>query len=266
MTTPNGDVAAAAAVDAAEIPVEPAVRPSALAKLVDLKAVTQPPRFSGKETEWSEFRYQLLNVAGMLGLDEAMERAAAAPEPPQFADMAESDRQDAKMLFSILVAVCRGKAAVLLRTVADRNGMAAWHLLNADYQPRSADRQTALLVGLLNPRWSSSRWMEQLLQWETALAQYQLESGAPALADEVRVATVVRCAPAFVRDFLRVSPASVTQSYASLKTALKGFLQRGLVYSETGVPREPAEPMELDALKGFWQGLQAQGLWQGRQG
>ena len=46
--------------------------------------------------------------------------------------MTDTARMDAQLLFSLLVSVRRDKAAVIIRTAPDSNGMAAWHLLNAN--------------------------------------------------------------------------------------------------------------------------------------
>ena len=118
----------------------------------------------------------MLNVTGMLGLAETRElkAAAAAPEPPALADMTDSATLDAKLLFSLLVATCRGKAAVIVNLVRDGHGKAACHLLLAEYQPRLADSQTALCCGRLKPLWPSS---------QTAVAIFSLDEVIAAMGN-----------------------------------------------------------------------------------
>ena len=37
------------------------------AKLVDLRGVAKPPVFSGKESDWADFRFRLESIAALLG-------------------------------------------------------------------------------------------------------------------------------------------------------------------------------------------------------
>ena len=52
------------------------------AKLVDLRGVAKPPVFSGKESDWADFRFRLESIAALLGCDKAMEMAAEMKEEP----------------------------------------------------------------------------------------------------------------------------------------------------------------------------------------
>ncbi|CAE8605354.1 unnamed protein product [Polarella glacialis] len=211
---------------------------AAAAKILDLKGVLQPPKFAPDERDFPEWRYQFESTMTLLQMDELMEAAVQAPESPKLCDMTAHQRQGARFLHALLVALTRGvpKAEVLVKGIRDKNGFAAWRTLLREYAPPTADRQTAVLGGLLNPQWDESRpWYPQLLAWENHIADHALETGVD-MPDPIKAATLVRHAPENIQAFLQLCPAQITDSYPKLKAAVRGFLQKTIVYDANGVP------------------------------
>ncbi|CAE8602804.1 unnamed protein product [Polarella glacialis] len=211
---------------------------AAAAKILDLKGVLQPPKFAPDERDFPEWRYQFESTMTLLQMDELMEAAAKAPDVPKLCDMTASQKQGARFLHALLVALTRGvpKAEVLVKGIRDKNGFAAWRSLLREYAPPTADRQTAVLGGLLNPQWEESRpWYPQLLAWENHIADHALETGVD-MPDPIKAATLVRHAPENIQAFLQLCPAQITDSYPKLKAAVRGFLQKTIVYDANGMP------------------------------
>jgi hypothetical protein len=75
------------------------------------------------------------------------------------------------------------------------------------------------------------------------------------LNDTVKCAIVLRYAPPKVREYLRMIPTELGDSYERLKSVLHSFRTRGQTFDSTGQvqPPEPltiATPMEVDMMKG----------------
>eukprot|EP00972_Heterocapsa_arctica_P056450 8328357-Heterocapsa_arctica.AAC.1 len=112
--------------------------------------------------------------------------------------------------------------------------MAAWKRLVGEYEPDLAGRHCAVLAGLLTRDWSGkAAFIDQLLEWERRLAEYELATKV-LVPDPLKCAVVLRWAPPRVREFLRISPVDLTGNYPLLKNALKDFQQRGCEFDIMG--------------------------------
>ena len=105
------------------------------ASFVDLKGVAKPPQFSGSADHWSEFRYKLESVAGLLNLDGLMDAAVRADDMELAQARQDPDiRAKGALLYNMLVQVTHGRALAIVRLVEKPSGLLAW---------RSTNRQTA---------------------------------------------------------------------------------------------------------------------------
>eukprot|EP00972_Heterocapsa_arctica_P033162 4878965-Heterocapsa_arctica.AAC.1 len=117
--------------------------------------------------------------------------------------------------------MCHGRALAIIRLIKSVNGMVAWKRLVSEYEPELAGRRCAVLAGLLTPDWTSKTaqpFIDQLLEWERRLAEYELAKKV-LVPDPFKCAVVLRWAPAKVREFLRISPIDLTGNYFLLKNA-----------------------------------------------
>lgn len=168
--------------------------------------------------------------------------------------MNDEQKAMARFLHTILTAVTRGTGvpALVVRNCRDRNGFAAWRSLCREFDPQISDRTTARHAGLLHPRWDPKQsWWPQLLAWDTAVADYEADTGE-VISDRTKVSTVCRWAPPDIRQFLKVTTTDVTRDYATLRRELKRYKDRSTIYDETGAAAD--DPMEVDMLKGKGKG------------
>ena len=97
--------------------------------LHDLKDVVGVlPQFSGKDSDWEEFRFRLESLAALLRLREPMRKAVRTSEA-DLVSLADAWIPGAVLLFNLLVQHCQGRALTILKTIRDSNGFLAWKLL-----------------------------------------------------------------------------------------------------------------------------------------
>ena len=89
----------------------------------------------------------------------------------------------------MLVQTCSGRALSLLRLVPNKNGLEGWRQLMAEYEPSTASRATAMLAALLTPVWGQKPFLDELLDWERSIENYEAASGE-AFAGRTRCADV----------------------------------------------------------------------------
>ena len=205
-------------------------------KLFDMKKV-QPPQFSGRPHDWQEFRFRLwilmevVSIASLLKMAE--DRGARGEVTVE--EQHETVRARSRLLYLLLSQSFGGKAFTILRGVPHANGLEAWRLLTLEYEPRTVARSTAMLAGILTPRWSdvaAGDFTEAILQWEKRVEDYNEVARLP-LGDAVKVAVVTQYAPAPIKKFLQLSPVEYT-GYAELREAVRVYLQRARSFDPLG--------------------------------
>ena len=249
--SPSGDMATDA-VGSQPPPQSTAEEAQDVFKLVDFRSLLQPKPFTGQRKDFASFRRDLENSLIPLGIDHYLRAAVNEPQAPPLSIMTAQQRQLARLLYSILAALVRGtgEAELMVESVSDKNGFAAWRrLVHGLEDVHSIDRQTAVYAGLLNPHWVDSEWERQWLSWEVALSRYTLDTGKQ-VDDHTKAATVLRCAPKRIKDFIRICPRELTSSYSTLRDALINYLAKEKEYDLTGDRRsmdEEAAPPRPDA-------------------
>ena len=228
-----------------------------LAKYLDLRTVLKPPLLGPRDEDFTEWRYEFQNTLTPLAIDDLLEAAVAADHEVEWTEMNDRNKLIARFIHMLLVPCVRqnNKAANLVRAVLDKNGWVTWRRLCQEFQPRDSDRWTAVEIGLMQPRWTSHRFIDQFYEWKNDLARYELESGRR-MPDHTKVSIVARWAPPEIRYFLRTAPASITASFHALDAALVNFIRRGVTYNMIGIPedfRAYPQPMDLGNVdSGRW--------------
>ena len=177
-------------------------------KLFDIRKV-QPPQFRGRVTG-REFRFRLgilMVVVGFAALMKMAEDRGTLGEVT-VEEQHETVQARSRLLYLLLSQSLGGKALTILRGVHHANGLEAWRRLTLEYEPRTVARSTAMLTGILTPKWKDvavSDFMEAILQWEKRVEDYNDVTGLP-LGDAVKVAVVTQYAPTPIRKFLKLSP------------------------------------------------------------
>ena len=140
--------------------------------------MARPPQFSGKDSDWEEFRFRLESLAALLQLQEPMRRAAQASEI-DLVSLADAWIPGAALLLNLLVQCCQGRALVILRMIRDSNGFLAWKRLVEEYEPTSTTRHNALLMDLMSPKFHHIDTLDQdLMKWEHQVSQSELATGS----------------------------------------------------------------------------------------
>ena len=235
-------------------PVGPAATPPApprdnaldQMKLFDMKKV-QPPQFSGRPSDWQEFRFRLWILMEVVGIATLMKMAEDRGTQGEVTveEQHETVQMRSRLLYLLLSQSLGGKALTILRGVHHANGLEAWRRLTLEYEPRIVARSTAMLTGILTPKWSdvaASDFMEAILQWEKRLEDYNDVTGMP-LGDAVKVAVVTQYFPAPIKKFLQLSPTEHV-GYAELREAVRVYLQRARSFDPLGIVAAP-HPMDV---------------------
>eukprot|EP00971_Amphidinium_carterae_P237160 4707058-Amphidinium_carterae.1 len=206
------------------------------------KAFSKPKAFSGKDEDWPQWSWKFEAACGQLGLDEAMQVAANTrfSEVDSIADMDEPIAGKARLLYSMLVDACEGKAAVIIKPCEKQNGFRAWSMLKQEYEGSTATRFQGMLTALMTPNWleemrKSGKDFGAVFQiWETQVAVYELQRGRP-LDPDVKVAVVMRHSPEDVRVALRQAAHVIGDDYNKLKSILETYMRAGREYDGLGV-------------------------------
>ena len=128
-----------------------------------------------------------------------------------------------------------------------------------EYEPQAATRYTSILVGLLSPdAWNQKQgddFMDAFREWETAVGEYERAAGEE-LSTNVRIAVVLRHAPADIKNALRMSMGAVKGDYEQLKHTIEEYCISGRDFDRRGVLADGSSgpggvmPMDVGAV---WQ-------------
>lgn len=202
-----------------------------ISQVKGLKAILQPRAFDGKPESFAQFRRDLENFFLPYRLGPCLKHATQDLEEPSLTTMGPKLVEWSQVLYAVLVSLTReaGTATLIVDSVQDANGFAAWRRLVREFQPLEADRQIAIQAGLLNPEWTEEDWSNQYLAWKTGVAKLAHDTGR-FLDDATKIATVLRCAPEPIRQFLELVPRHVTSSFSQLDQAIEDYLTRQRTY------------------------------------
>lgn len=208
-------------------------------KLLDVKGTCKAPQFSGRPSDWPEFKWRLDNFLTLIeqqhGVHWCENRGLREVEDVQ---LSVADQAKDRLLHALLVQVCSGKAATTLRNAPAARGLVAWARLLKEYEPRIPARKAAMLASLLTPGWASTmsltEFLPRLEKWEREILQYE-ESMTTKFPDDLQVAVVFKFAPREVRDLLRILPGDAISDYETLKAELERIYAKSKEYGEGGV-------------------------------
>eukprot|EP00971_Amphidinium_carterae_P330422 6463440-Amphidinium_carterae.1 len=161
---------------------------------VDLKVLQLMPKFSGRDENYAEWEVRTRSLLSLLGADGLL-TAAEAARAPRLLDMDEHEQALAKSLYHMLLQATSGKALTLVMAGEPLNGAAAWASLKREFRLEIASRHNAMLMGLLNPQFNSSRpFHEQLAEWKRRIAEYE-RATSKQFEDDTKIAVLTHAAP-----------------------------------------------------------------------
>ena len=212
--------------------------------MLDTRVTGRAPEFSGEDAGWDEWSFRFTTWCGLLGVGEAGDRIVSRLEaielkPESCPDMAScgTDAQKAaRALYNVMAQVCRGKALAIVRRTERGHGYLAWANLVREYMPDVAGRHTAILMAILSPEWGEERsFMEHLRDWERKIGEYEQQT-SDVVSGRLRVATVMKFAPASVRAILHQQAYIIGADYGKLVSLIESFVQATKTYSTVGLP------------------------------
>ena len=105
-----------------------------------------------------------------------------------------------------------------------------------------------MLSALLTPEWGRRPFLDELLEWERAVESYEAASGER-FSGSTKCAVVSQWAPDQVRELLWVNAEDLTQDWQRLRTAIRGYYSRGVIYSGDGMTNDGRrQPAKISAL------------------
>ena len=171
----------------------------------------------------------------------------------------EPTKERSIALYSALSTLVQGKAQRLIRGVQTGNGFEAYRLLYSHFCPANKQRSVALLQSICTyPSFSERIPLEEsVLAFETLVRDYEKASETPC-PEEITTATLIRCAPQNVRQFLylRMQDDSRTLSYTQTRDLILSYdkanvVWRGQVTNDglTIVTDTRDDPMDVDRIQ-----------------
>ena len=245
--------------------------PRQIKGVVDPKLVSEVEDFSGKNEDWTTFKDSFMIAAANAQLDVLME-AALAPrvEDLVLASFGERQQMQSRALYVLLgYKLKKGRGKNLFQQTEKNNGFLVWRKLCDEYEVDESMRHSAMLAGLLNPKFEDEMvkrqipFMDVLQEWELAIEKYKNQSKQP-FPEGMMLSIVMTHAPADVKATLRTSQSAIQGKYENLKALCRGFENSGIVYDIRGNPVSggPAK-MDVGAVDGGKKGT-GKDWWKGK--
>ena len=188
-------------------------------------------------------------------------------EPPKFESYTEDQKVLSTRFFAILSSYLRGRCAALVRSHNKvKDGFGLWFSLCQEYVPSTKQRSLSLAQALSSfPSFNSKlTLLENILQYEQLVSSYETSSGS-VYPPDLKTATLIRCAPAKVRDHIQLSLrddstySDVREALLSFDRVTRGFsaeaIMKQLTYDSTSAERRDdggVRDMEVDRVE--WKG------------
>ena len=93
--------------------------------LVDLKGITKPPPFDGLEKHWAAWKFRMVHLCDLIGIRNLMEYAERENDEINFDAMNREAQSQSKVLYTLLVQCCSGKALHVVQLVSRSHGFEA---------------------------------------------------------------------------------------------------------------------------------------------
>ncbi len=222
------------------------------------KVLKNPHTFNGEDpTSFSSWKltFETWMAYGDDRFGELLGKVERMTKPPIYSTYDSEKKAMANKFFAILSIYVRGRTSALVRSVAsdEKDGFRLCFELCKECLPSSKQRTLSLTQTLAQyPSFNSkSSMLEQILNFEQLVGQYECSSGNVYPGD-LKGATILRCSPARVREYLKLS-LKEESTYSDIREALlayervtKGYTSEQLVKQVQSTPDSEATPMEVE--------------------
>ncbi|CAE7197298.1 RE1 [Symbiodinium sp. CCMP2592] len=238
--------AAAQATEAAQAVMasaHEARRIEALSRFFQKPDMYKPDTREQEIDQWTDWRH--MDTVEARTNEEANLNATTHP------DAARRSRE----LYAILASFIRNRPLKILRNVAGSNGYEAWRQLMLEMQPKTRQKQLALMTQLNNMTFDPKRSLnEQLGKFDEVVREYERISGTT-YPDDLRVSTLVSAAPGPLQVQLHMA-LTPTTTYNELKekvlayerSTTKWHASSGLQFPAVTATTDTSGPMEIDVV------------------
>ncbi|CAE7315730.1 unnamed protein product [Symbiodinium natans] len=233
-------------------------------RLESLSRIIQKPDMYKPETreqeidQWMEWRHVMRNYLGVVDhqfLEELDVFEGNASNEVVLSTLNDGAKMRSRELYAILQSFVRNRPAKIVRNVGQSNGYEAWRLLMVEMQPKTRQRQLALMTQLnsmtFDPRKSLN---EQLGKYEEVIRECERISGTT-YPEDLKVSTLVSAAPSVLQVQLHMSLSSDT-TYHDLKEKVLSYERsttkwqaaNGLQFPAVHQQEDGPVPMEIDKV------------------
>ena len=151
-------------------------------------------------------------------------------------EMSEGTRDRSFVFYSALATLVQGKVQRLVKSVKPGHGNEAFRILINTFCPSNRQRAVAVLQSICTyPPFSEKVPLEEsILAFEALTREYERASGH-ACPNELVVATLIRCAPPTVRQFLymRLQQETSDMSYAETRDLILNYNKASVIWKGT---------------------------------
>ena len=185
----------------------------------------------------------------------------------------EGEKEMAHKLYAVLTSYLRGRCAHLAKAHSKtRDGLVVWYSLMREFEPSSRQRSLALAQALASyPTFPKDRsCMDSILIFEETIQR--LESSNTKYPDELKIATLLRCSPAKLKEHLQLTLDDkatynqVREQILNFERVSKSWSHETVLKSihdaNKGVADGPT-PMEVDRVEGKSKGKGKKGKGKG---
>lgn len=154
---------------------------------------------------------------------------------PNLAGMSDAMKTRSMKLYAILATYIRGPTLKIVRAVELHNGYAGWGALVTHLEPRSRQRALALLDGLTSFHFGKRTITEGVSEFERLVHEYELAAGGGTkFSEELKIATLLRNAPATIKPQLQLTLSSAT-TYTGLRNTLLAYDRASVNWNASNV-------------------------------
>ena len=205
---------------------------------------------------------------------QILEAIEARESMPTMANYNEGEKEMAHKLYAVLTSYLRGRCAHLAKAHSKtRDGLAVWYSLMREFEPSSRQRSLALAQALASyPTFPKDRsCMDSILIFEETIQRFE-ESSNTKYPNELKIATLLRCSPARLKEHLQLTLDDkaaynqVREQILNFERVSKSWSHETMLTSihdaNKGVADGPT-PMEVDRVEGKSKGKGKKGKGKG---
>ena len=241
-----------------------ASRPEDVTKVLKQPAVFDHEKRDDQTRHWPEWAFQMRLWLGYLDTGYMSDLSTVEDNPdrvPGLSGMSDAMSTRSMKLYAILATYIRGPTLKIIRAVELHNGYAGWGALVTHLKPRSRQRALALLDGLTSFQFGKRTITEGISEFERLVHEYELAAGGGTkFSEELKIATLLRNAPASIKPQLQLALSSAT-TYTGLRHTLMAYDRASVNWNASSVvggtlgsePFKPSGdtggPMDVDRVE-----------------